>query len=64
MNYDLNDTKKNAIESTVAFNKMINKYRGERGTYLDRNTGVWQGTVEELAAKSLDGEVKTYSISK
>eukprot|EP00835_Amoeboradix_gromovi_P003375 NODE_220_length_13988_cov_0.426885.p5 type:complete len:150 gc:universal NODE_220_length_13988_cov_0.426885:13188-13637(+) len=55
------DSEKNAIESTVAFNKMINKYRKERGAYLDRNTGVWQGTIEGLASKSLDGEIKTYS---
>ena len=57
------DPTKNAIESSVMFNKMINKYRKERGTYLDRNTGVWQGTVDELAAKNLAGEIKTYSMN-
>ena len=60
----MNIQEKNAISTTASFNKMINKYREERGAYLDRNTGVWQGTVDELGAKNLQGDIKTYSTYK
>lgn len=49
-----------AQEATIRFNKMINQYRVERGAYFDRNTGVWHGMVDELGAKNMDGDIKTY----